>query len=348
MKELSQIIVPKTSAIVRSKSLNELDRVSDKNERISFLLTTLSSIAFRNDPEKLKHFLHYLLHEKLVDAKHICQLQDVYFRKVLPQIIIHPPLCIDSAAMKEKEDPFMERNFENIEAIGEGSFGKVFRGYHKLDHKLYAIKKMETSSPFREIEILSNLEHANIVRYYSCWEEDNFYYLQMEYCPQNLKQYMMERNDVPKNYNVSLLIQIMKGIEYLHSQKLIHCDLKPDNILLTERNQIKIADFGFTRTSIEKLQLMYSIGTAFYVCPTDEKIDYSIDVYSFGIICMEYFAPCCKTSMEKFILMRNITNHEYSPYKVWNNIIKNCLQKDQSLRFSMKKINSCLLENHVQ
>jgi len=209
MTETSQIIVPKSGPIVRSKSLSELQTTSNQNERISFLLTTLSSIAFRNEPEKLKHFLHYLWHEKLVDTKHIYQLQDVYRNEVLPQSMKRPSLCIDSVAFKEKEDPYMERNFENIEAIGEGSFGKVFRGYHKLDHKVYAIKKMETSSPFREIEILSNLEHGNIVRYYSCWEEDNFYYLQMEYCPQNLKQYMVERDDVPENYNISLLIQIM-------------------------------------------------------------------------------------------------------------------------------------------
>lgn len=348
MKKNSQIIssTSSSSSISRSKSLNELQNGYEKNEKVSFLLTTLSSIVFQNEPEKLKQFLEYLWNEKLVDIKHIYQLQDSYVQKVLPVSFQKKIPSIENIASYCKNDVYLENHFENIDMVGEGNFGQVFKCKHKLDNKIYAVKKMETTCPFREIEILSNLYHPNIVRYYSCWKDGIFYYLQMEYCPQNLKNYMMQRKEEPNRYDVELLHQIMNGIEYLHEQKLIHCDLKPDNILLTETNQIKIADFGFTRTTIEKLQLLYSVGTVFYTCQSDTIIDYSIDVYSFGIICMEYFVPSCVTFMEKYILMRNIKNNEYSPYEKWNLVISNCLEKEQAKRFKIKKLKTLLIEEN--
>lgn len=343
MKSCENIVSNKTSSIARSKSLNQLESDYDKNDKVSFLLTALTSIAFQNEPEKLKKFLHYLWNENLVDSKHIYQLQDAYFNNIKPMFLQNEILPIQSSKQIE-QDTCLEKTFENIERVGEGNFGTVFRCQHKLDHKIYAIKKMETACPFREIEILSQLDHPNIVRYYSCWKDDIYYYLQMQYCPQNLKNYMMQRIEEPKNYNMNLLFEIIEGILYLHSQNLIHCDLKPDNILLTEDYQIKIADFGFTRSSIEKLQLMYSIGTVFYTCSTDKIIDYSVDIYSLGIICMEYWAMSCKTEMEKFHLMRNITNGEYSPFETWNKVIENCLQKDQQKRPSIYEIKNLLCD----
>lgn len=347
MKKESQIIASNfsSSSISRSKSLNELQNGYEKNEKVSFLLTTLSSIAFQNEPEKLKQFLEYLWNENLVDMKHIYQLQESYLQRALPVSFRKKIPSIENIASSScKKNVYLETHFEDISMVGEGNFGQVFQCKHKLDHKIYAIKKMETTCPFREIEILSNLYHPNIVRYYSCWKDEIFYYLQMEYCPQNLKNYMMKRREEPNQYNVMLLHQIMDGIEYLHEQKLIHCDLKPDNILLTENNQIKIADFGFTRTTIEKLQLLYSIGTVFYTCPTDTNIDFSIDVYSFGVICMEYFAPSCTTFMEKYQFMKNITNNQYSPYETWNVIISNCLEKEQTKRFDIKKLKTLFID----
>ena len=341
MTKTCDTILSKTSSMTRSKSLNYLKTDNEKQDKISFLLTALSSLAFRDEPEKLKNFLQYLWNENMVDTKHIYQLQDTYFHKILPVATKKEIPRIESFLSFEN-DPYLEKTFENIEPVGEGNFGKVFKCQHRLDQKVYAVKKMESTCPFREIEILSNLEHPNIVRYYSCWKDDIFHYLQMQYCPTNLKEYMLQRRQEPKDYNQNLLMEIMEGILYLHSQNLVHCDLKPDNILLTEAQQIKIADFGFTRTSMEKLQLLYSIGTVFYTCSTDKIIDASIDIYSFGVICMEYFTPYCKTNMEKFLLMRNITNGEYSPFERWNVVIQNCLQKEQSKRCSIVDIKDML------
>ncbi|XP_071337245.1 interferon-induced, double-stranded RNA-activated protein kinase-like [Trachinotus anak] len=169
--------------------------------------------------------------------------------------------------------------FDSIECLGKGAFGRVFKAKQKLLDKYYAIKIVRCKEKaLREVGALSDLHHCNIVRYYTCWMEDSeyqwdgttdssstsqstsnssakFLYIQMELCDlRTLRIWIDERNTQnvkksrrdSKRREDSLIIaqQIVSGVEYIHSKMLIHRDLKPANIMFGRDGEVKIGDFG--------------------------------------------------------------------------------------------------------
>lgn len=161
-----------------------------------------------------------------------------------------------------------ENEFVKLEHLGEGSYGLIDKVYHKLDGKIYAIKKIPLSpkmdkdifkSKLDEIRVLAKMNHPNILRYHSswieyyCWEEcfegdssnsitelEGLYltiFLQTEICDSNLREWLISRNKTNEiNMKMSLYIlkQIIDGLSYLHKMNLIHRDIKPENILLVQ------------------------------------------------------------------------------------------------------------------
>uniref|UniRef100_A0A3Q1AHN8 non-specific serine/threonine protein kinase n=1 Tax=Amphiprion ocellaris TaxID=80972 RepID=A0A3Q1AHN8_AMPOC len=170
-------------------------------------------------------------------------------------------------------------DFDSIEQLGEGAFGRVFKAKHKLLDMYYAIKIVRyKEKALREVKALSDLDHSNIVRYYTCWREDSEYhwdsstdsstasqsssdsstkylYIQMELCDtRTLRVWIYEKNaqNVKKSLrdskrreeSLSIAQQLVSGVEYIHSKMLIHRDLKPANIMFGRDGEVKIGDFG--------------------------------------------------------------------------------------------------------
>uniref|UniRef100_A0A8D3AE07 non-specific serine/threonine protein kinase n=1 Tax=Scophthalmus maximus TaxID=52904 RepID=A0A8D3AE07_SCOMX len=172
-------------------------------------------------------------------------------------------------------------DFDLIVPLGKGAFGHVFKAKEKLLDKYCAVKIVrckEIHKALREVKALSDLQHCNIVRYYTCWMEDsgyqrdstadgssasqstrgssvNYLYIQMELCDtRTLRVWIDEKNtaDVKtslrdsKRREESLTIaeQIVSGVDYIHSKRLIHRDLKPANIMFGDEGKVKIGDFG--------------------------------------------------------------------------------------------------------
>ncbi|XP_029387018.1 interferon-induced, double-stranded RNA-activated protein kinase isoform X2 [Mus pahari] len=144
-------------------------------------------------------------------------------------------------------DTRFNTDFEDIEEIGLGGFGQVFKAKHRIDGKTYAIKRVKynTEKAEREVQALAELNHVNIIQYRSCWEgvdydpEDSMsdasryktrcLFIQMEFCDRGtLEQWMRNRNrsKVDKALILDLYEQIVTGVEYIHSKGLIHRDLK--------------------------------------------------------------------------------------------------------------------------
>ncbi|XP_022046975.2 interferon-induced, double-stranded RNA-activated protein kinase [Acanthochromis polyacanthus] len=170
-------------------------------------------------------------------------------------------------------------DFDSIEQLGKGAFGHVFKAKHKLLDVYYAIKIVRyKEKALREVKALSDLDHSNIVRYYTCWKEDSEYhweshtdsstatqsssdsstkylYIQMELCDtRTLRVWIYEKNaqNVKKSLrdskrreeSLSIAPQLVSGVEYIHSKMLIHRDLKPANIMFGRDGEVKIGDFG--------------------------------------------------------------------------------------------------------
>lgn len=194
-------------------------------------------------------------------------------------------------------------NFVRIEKIGEGTYGVVYKGRNKKTGQIVAMKKIRLesddegipSTAIREISLLKELKHPNIVGLLDVSMEESKLYLIFEYLTMDLKKYMdtlgngklMEPETV-KSY----LYQITRAVLFCHTRRVLHRDLKPQNLLIDKHGCIKVADFGLGRAfgipvrvyTHEVVTLWYRapeilLGTTRYTC--------AIDVWSIGCIFAE-------------------------------------------------------------
>ncbi|NXR06632.1 CDK3 kinase, partial [Semnornis frantzii] len=147
--------------------------------------------------------------------------------------------------------------FQKVEKIGEGTYGVVYKARHKRSGQLVALKKIrldsETegvpSTAIREISLLKELKHPNIVRLLDVIHSQKKLYLVFEYLNQDLKKYIdsSRAGEIPLSLVKNYLFQLLQGVSFCHSHRVIHRDLKPQNLLINEAGTIKLADFGLAR-----------------------------------------------------------------------------------------------------
>uniref|UniRef100_A0A8C5CF07 Protein kinase domain-containing protein n=1 Tax=Gadus morhua TaxID=8049 RepID=A0A8C5CF07_GADMO len=142
-----------------------------------------------------------------------------------------------------------------LDKLGEGTYATVFKGRSKLTDNLVALKEIrlehEEGAPctaIREVSLLKDLKHANIVTLHDIIHTDKCLTLVFEYLEKDLKQYMDDCGSIMSVHNVKLfLFQLLRGLAYCHKRKVLHRDLKPQNLLINEKGELKLADFGLAR-----------------------------------------------------------------------------------------------------
>ena len=163
------------------------------------------------------------------------------------------------------------------EKIGEGTFSKVKLGLNMFTGQKVAIKILDKMKLIeeegiervvRELKILSELNHPNIIKIYKIIEDEKYYYVVMEYCEEGeLFNYIVEKNNLTDSESAFFYYQLINAIEYLHLNGIAHRDLKPENILLGENNLIKIIDFGLSNFFDENKLLSTPCGSPCYASP---------------------------------------------------------------------------------
>uniref|UniRef100_A0A8W8NAA3 cyclin-dependent kinase n=1 Tax=Magallana gigas TaxID=29159 RepID=A0A8W8NAA3_MAGGI len=148
-------------------------------------------------------------------------------------------------------------NFRKIEKIGEGTYGVVYKAQDKTTGQLVALKKIRLdtesegvpSTAIREISLLKELDQSCIVRLLDVVHSEQKLYLVFEYLNQDLKKYMdsCPASGMPSSLIKSYMHQLLQGIAYCHSHRVLHRDLKPQNLLIDVEGNIKLADFGLAR-----------------------------------------------------------------------------------------------------
>nr|CAB3445385.1 unnamed protein product [Digitaria exilis] len=194
--------------------------------------------------------------------------------------------------------------YEKEEKIGEGTYGVVYRGKDLQTNDTVALKKIRLeqddegvpSTAIREISLLKEMNHRNVVRLQDVVVKNNekCIYLVFEYLDLDLKKHMESSQDF-KNHRVVkyFLYQILRGIAYCHSHRVLHRDLKPQNLLIDCRNNVvKLADFGLARAfGIPVRTFTHEVVTLWYRAPEillgAKLYSTPVDVWSVGCIFAE-------------------------------------------------------------
>ncbi|XP_065312448.1 cyclin-dependent kinase 2-like [Dermacentor albipictus] len=201
------------------------------------------------------------------------------------------------------EDALSEK-FQKIEKIGEGTYGVVYKARDRATGRFIALKKIRLeseaegvpSTAIREIALLKELRHPNIVRLLDVVPQDQKLYLVFEYMTEDLKKHMdkaaSSKTPLAVKLVKSYLWQLLQGIAYCHSHRILHRDLKPQNLLIDFEGNIKLADFGLARAfGLPPRTYTHEVVTLWYRAPEillgSRFYSTSVDVWSIGCIFAE-------------------------------------------------------------
>jgi len=192
----------------------------------------------------------------------------------------------------------IQSKYELTDTLGSGAFATVKLAVHKATGKKYAVKMInkadvgnDMESIDREITILKNLNHPNIVLLKETFDSPQYLYIVMELCEGGeLFNSIAEKVSYSEKEAAGVIVQLLQAIDYLHSQNIVHRDLKPENLLLsdkTDRALIKVADFGLSKMVDQNKLLATSCGTPGYIAPEilrAEGYGPGVDMWAVGVI----------------------------------------------------------------
>jgi serine/threonine protein kinase len=241
-------------------------------------------------------------------------------------------------------DAFLEKRFREYllkDIVGVGGMGTVYKAYHVRLRAARAIKVLKPSfsedenfkSRFeREARILARLEHKNLIRIYEFFEEQEHLFLVMEYAAgESLADKIEYMSIVPVEKAVDWVAQACEGLSHAHSQGVVHRDLSPDNIIITQASEgsdhVKIIDFGIAKTYLEEMgvgTLISSdltlpgvfVGKIKYCSPEQamgKTIDHRSDQYSLTLILFEALTGFCAFESETPMESLTMRLHEPPP-----------------------------------
>ncbi|KAK8925689.1 Mitogen-activated protein kinase kinase kinase 2 [Platanthera zijinensis] len=249
-------------------------------------------------------------------------------------------------------------NYHVYGAIGRGKHSTVYKGRMKKSIEYFAIKsvdKSQRSKVLHEVKMLHDLDHPNILKFYSWYESSAHLWLILEYCVgRDLMSLLKEDGRLPEESVHDLAHDIVKALQFLHSKGIIYCDLKPSNILLDENGHIKLCDFGLaTRLSeIEKKSLATMLiskrGTPCYMAPElfkDGGVNsYASDFWALGCVLYECYAgkpPFIGnefTKLAKSILLDSTPVLPNNPSEAFGDLVNSLLIKDPAERLTWPEL----------
>ncbi|CAI9179130.1 unnamed protein product [Rangifer tarandus platyrhynchus] len=189
--------------------------------------------------------------------------------------------------------------YVKLDKLGEGTYATVFKGRSKLTENLVALKEIrlehEEGAPctaIREVSLLRNLKHANIVTLHDLVHTERSLTLVFEYLDRDLKQYLDHCGNLMSMHNVKIfMFQLLRGLAYCHRRKILHRDLKPQNLLINERGELKLADFGLARAKSVPTKTYSNEVVTLWYRPPDVLLgstEYSTPLDMWGVGCIHY------------------------------------------------------------
>uniref|UniRef100_A0A8C6E1J6 non-specific serine/threonine protein kinase n=1 Tax=Moschus moschiferus TaxID=68415 RepID=A0A8C6E1J6_MOSMO len=238
-----------------------------------------------------------------------------------------------------------------LEMIGEGSFGRVYKGRRKYSAQVVALKfipklgrsEKELRNLQREIEIMRGLRHPNIVHMLDSFETDKEVVVVTDYAEGELFQILEDDGKLPEDQVQAIAAQLVSALYYLHSHRILHRDMKPQNILLAKGGGIKLCDFGFARAMSTNTMVLTSIkGTPLYMSPElveERPYDHTADLWSVGCILYELAVgtpPFYTTSIFELVslILKDPVRWPPTISPCFKNFLQGLLTKDPRQRLS--------------
>ncbi|XP_040566299.1 cyclin-dependent kinase 5 homolog isoform X2 [Lepeophtheirus salmonis] len=294
-------------------STSSPSRSLNNSHSSSYFSSTLGGVRLRQKNSNVNNSTHgnssSVAQRKLSNQEEInkrlslpsdLKLPDNFIEKQVVSPTLDGPLTRATRRQSLSEIGFGRMDtYTKLDKLGEGTYASVFRGKSRLTDNLVALKEIrlehEEGAPctaIREVSLLKDLKHNNIVTLHDIVHTETSLTLVFEYLEKDLKQYMDDYGGFLNLNNVKLLMyQLVRGISYCHARRILHRDLKPQNLLINDLGELKLADFGLARAkSVPTKTYSHEVVTLWYR-PPDVLLgstEYSTPIDMWGVGCIFY------------------------------------------------------------
>nr|CAD7412944.1 unnamed protein product [Timema poppensis] len=255
------------------------------------------------------------------------------------------------AKLQTESDSNRLDGYEKIRTVGKGAFGTAVLYRRVSDDTMVVIKEVnmndltaaERQMALNEAQVLSVLDHPNIISYLGSFERDGVLMIEMEYADGGTLAQMLARRDrrVDEREIVMLFRQIVAAIRYMHDHNILHRDLKTANVFLTKDNTIKVGDFGISKIMTTRAQAQTVLGTPYYISPEmceGKQYDQKSDIWALG--CILYEMACLQKTFEGSnlpALVNKIMKGQFQPIPLgysqgFRQLVHDLLQKEPIFR----------------
>ena len=273
-------------------------------------------------------------------------------------------LSVSSRLFINEIDYSPEKKYKLISNIGQGSYGNVYLAYNIYTNEKVAIKKIyktldiiTESEIINEIDILKKLNHPDIVKILEFYKTETAYYIISEYCSGG-ELFEKAETHLSENQIAVIFKQILSGLSYLHSNNIVHRDLKLENILISDKEyvpitgeeylDIKIIDFGNAKHFEKNIKDKSIVGSTYYIAPETfmKKSGKESDLWSAGVILymLVVGSPPFSGESDKKIfssVRKGVYDKNYSRWKNASSEVKDLIEKllvsDPKKRLSAKE-----------